>query len=91
MPSLEERLGHVHPNALKRVSKDAKYVSAKRHEYRIHQNKSGRWFVAGWRGGVVPKELRGEFTTFKQCELALIAWLVKTDKFGNKAVYPDYG
>lgn len=91
MPSKEERLAGVHLNALKRVSKDAVYVSAKRHEYRIGQDDRGYFYVYGWKGGVVPKALRGTFTSFKECERHLIQWLIKTDKFGNRAVYPDYG
>ena len=76
MPSKEERLAGVHPNALKRVSKDAVYVSAKRHEYRIGQDDRGYFYVYGWKGGVVPKALRGTFTSFKECERHLIQWLM---------------
>lgn len=91
MPSAEERLAHVHPNALKQVSKNPVYVSAKRQEFIIEHKERGMYRIRPWHGGIVANDLKGTFTSFKAAEAVLIAWLKRTDKFGNRAVYPDYG
>lgn len=91
MPGRAERLANVHPNALKQVSSNPVYVSAKRKEYKITEAERGLWKIYSYNGGVLPNVLKGRYTSFKEAERALIAWLKLTDKFGNRAVYPEYG
>lgn len=76
----------IHPNALRCVSPDAVYVSRGRQEYRILQD-GPYWSVKRWPRGVLPKSLRGSFTSFKTCESLLIAYLKSKDKWG-RAIYP---
>lgn len=76
----------VHPNALKKVRADAKYVSAGRQEYTIQQSNVG-WKIVKYMGGLSPERLKGDFTTFRSAEQTLINYLIQTDKWG-KAIYP---
>jgi len=88
MASLEDRLRNVHPNARKKVRPGAKYVSRGLQEYEIKTNSIGHFYVSRYKGGELPVSLRGTFTSFRECEQALISHLRKTDKWG-KAVYPN--
>lgn len=76
----------VHLKALRCVSDDPTYVSAGRQEYKIEQD-GVFWQVKRWPRGVLPRSLRTQFTSFKQCEDALIRFLKSKDKWG-KALYP---
>ena len=76
----------VHPNALRCVSPNPVYVSAGRQEYRIIRE-GAYWRVKRWPRGVLPPQLRTDFTSFKDCEEALIRFLKSKDKRG-KALYP---
>lgn len=89
MVSLVDRLKNVHPNARKKVSPDAVYVSAGLAEFRITRDDTGYWRVVRWNGGNLPERLKGAYTTHMECEKKLISYLIQTDKFGNRAVYPD--
>ena len=87
MQSLADRIKGVHPNALKKVRKDAKYVSGSLQEYSIERDISGRYRIAQYKGGVVHKSLQGQFISFMDCERTLISYLIRKDKFG-RAIYP---
>lgn len=76
----------VHPNALRCVSKDPTYVSAGRQEYKILRE-GAYWRVKRWPRGVLPPQLRTDFTSFRDCEETLIRFLKLKDKWG-KALYP---
>lgn len=78
----------VHPNALRCVSKNPKYVSAGRQEYRIYKEpEAPMWYIKRWPRGPLPKSLQTSFLSFNQCEEALIEYLKDKDKWG-KAIYP---
>lgn len=76
----------VHPKALRCVSEDAVYVSRGRQEYRIEQS-GPLWSIRRYPRGLLPKALRGAFTSFRSCEDRLILFLKSKDKWG-KAIYP---
>lgn len=76
----------VHPRALKCISEQAVYVSAGRQEYQIRQTGS-MWYIKRYPRGVLPPILRGQFTSFRDCENRLINFLKSKDKWG-KAIYP---
>lgn len=87
MLSLADRIRNVHPNALRRLSKDAKYVSGGLQEYRIERNSSGYYYIKAYRGGRLHKSLQGQFISFVDCERKLVSHLRSNDKFG-RAIYP---
>lgn len=80
------RLAKLHPKIRKRLSENPKYVSARRKEFDIRA-KDSKWYIHQFHGGMMPKSLRGLFTSFSAAEAALIAYLRRTDKFGL-AIYP---
>lgn len=85
------KLEGIHPNALTKVRPTAQYVSAGRQEYYIVQDKLGYWRIKAWGYTKLPNELDSAFQSFQQCELYLVLYLKKKNRWG-RAIYPDkYG
>jgi hypothetical protein len=85
-------LVNIHPNARKYIpSENPKYVTARRKEFKIHED--GPFFVVKpAKGGITPPQFRTRFTSFKECERTLVNYLKSTENPILKAIYPEeYG
>lgn len=85
--AVDELFLRCHPKSLTRVRPTARYVTASRSEIVIEQH-GPKWTARFWHGGVVPMRCSGTFTSFRECEQAVIQYLRATDKFGKKAIWP---
>lgn len=84
-------LASLHPNARKVLSKNPKYVTARRKEFKIVEE--GPFYVIqSARGGLLPRQFKTRFTSFKGCERTLVNYLKSTENPILKAIYPEeYG
>jgi hypothetical protein len=90
--AVAEAIKDVHPNAILKVAKDAQYLSGGLQSYSIVQDPySGHWRIKGYKQSpnALNRQISGTFTTFKQANDSLIAYLRTTDRVGGrKAVWP---
>jgi hypothetical protein len=83
-------LDKLHPNVRKYIpSENPDYVTARRKEFRIRQVDGRFWQAYPARGGSSPKCLNTTFTSFKDCERTLVAYLISTENPIFKATYPE--
>lgn len=86
MDAVAKRIKGVHPNAMKNMSKNPRYLSGGLQEYYIKHDGS-LWRISRHCGGILPEKLRGGWMSVVECERVLISHLRHNDKFG-RAIYP---